>query len=474
MRSVYRIILLTVFLVYPLASPSQAAIQTDIIQPATLLNSRYTPNQSDAQLLTYLPIISNSKFLPTCPEIPKSILALFGSSLIAYYPLWETRGNTVFDLSPNNRFGVYEGNPTLNLVPALCANAPSFDGVDDNADVFSAGLASAFNGEEGTVIIQLKVGKEEWIDGKKAFYLALWADSNNKIELYKSANNQLEFAYTAGGTRLRSMFSDIATDRWVTYAITWSKSKDRFFGYVAGESIYPAQTGLGTWAGELTSAEIAGYLGSGINYAKCSVSSVVLLNREATAAEIREYSATFGATKVLTVLGDSISRVEMSSPWSLQTVLEYDGGNKITLISHAVSAQGIMTVPGLDAQTAAAALDDADFIILALGVVDDNSGDMPALQAEVEENIAKLKLSNPRAKLYYLNVLPVWTDISGATKVDKSNIRTAIAAACIAQNITCWDTYTIPWITAADTSDGIHPKASGHTKIANQVLIRIP
>jgi hypothetical protein len=79
-------------------------------------------------------------------------------------------------------------------------------------------------------------------------------------------------------------------------------------------------------------------------------------------------------------------------------------GQPITLKSHAVSGETIMA--NMDAQTAAAASDDADIIILSLGAVDDNSGDMNALQAEVEENIAELKLSNLHASLYYLNVIP--------------------------------------------------------------------
>ncbi len=480
MRSVYCLVLLAVFLVGSSVSTSEAAVQTDFIQsPNAQTISLYAPESTITQNLTYLPLItSTNKFLLACQEIPIKILNQFGPSLIAYYPLWETIGNKIVDLSSNNRFGAYEGNPVLNNVPALCKNAPRFDGVNDVADVFSAGLASAFSGDEGTVIIQLKVEKDEWVDGKNAYYLALRADSNNNIVLYKSARNQLEFAYTADGTRVSSTINDIATDHWVTYAITWSKSHDRFLGYVAGESIYPAQTGLGDWVGELTSAEIAGYLNYADNFAKSSISSVVLLNREATAGEIREYSAIFGATKVLSVLGDSISRVYMSSPWSLQSVFEYVGGNKITLKSHAKSGYSILPYEDpqavLDTQTIAAASDDADFIIIALGAVDDNAGDMNALQAEVEENIAELKLSNPRARLYYMNVLPLWTDGSGETEKDMSNVRAAIAAACAAQNITCWDTYTTPWITAADTYDGVHPNAAGHFKIAHQVLLRIP
>jgi len=421
--------------------------------------------------VTYLPSVF-SNFRSTCQGIPESILGMFSPSLIAYYPLWETNGDVVVDLSPYNNHGLYEGSPVLNHIPALCGSSPAFDGMDDSADIFSPGLAAVFNGLEGTAILQLKLEPDAWMDGKNAVYLSLRADDDNNVILYKSGTNQLEFTYTAGGRRFTATYNNISTDKWLTYAITWSRSHNRFLGYVAGESIYPAQSGLGNWAGDLTSAELGGHQDSSTYYARGALSSLVLLDREATPAEIRGYSADFGAQKVLSVLGDSISRVYMTTPWSLHTVFEYQGGNRMTLKSHAVSGETIMD--NMDTQTAAAASDDADIIILALGAVDDNSGDMNALQAEVEENIAELKLSNPSASLYYMNVLPIWTDSSGKTEVDKSDIRAAISAACTSQGITCWDTYSTAWIAPADTYDGVHLNPYGQVKIALQVLQRLP
>jgi len=69
--------------------------------------------------------------------------------------------------------------------------------------------------------------------------------------------------------------------------------------------------------------------------------------------------------------------------------------------------------------------------------------------------------------------MPLWTDSGGGTPVAKGNIRTAVAAACTAQGITCWDTFNTPWIVAADTSDGTHPTAAGYAKVATEVLARI-
>ncbi len=127
----------------------------------------------------------------------------------------------------------------------------------------------------------------------------------------------------------------------------------------------------------------------------------------------------------------------------------------------------------MDSQTVNAVTVIADVIICFLGTNDDNAGDMGALQAEVEENLLELKTAWPTTVIYYANVLPKWTDSGGLTEVDKSNIRTAIVAACAAQGVICWDTYTTPWIIASDTSDGVHPNASGSEKIWDEIESRL-
>lgn len=137
-------------------------------------------------------------------------------------------------------------------------------------------------------------------------------------------------------------------------------------------------------------------------------------------------------------------------------------------VNHGVG--GAIALTGMDSQVAAASADNANIIIMAFGTNDDNGGNMAALQAEIEENIVEIAGTNPLALIYYLNVLPKWTDNTGVTEIDKSNIRTAVAAACAAQSITCWDTYTVPWIDAADTTDGTHPTDGGHGKVKDKII----
>lgn len=170
----------------------------------------------------------------------------------------------------------------------------------------------------------------------------------------------------------------------------------------------------------------------------------------------------------MAILGDSIAAASGGWPYITSQYKVW------SLVNHAVNSMGILVgADNMDVQTLAAANDDADVIILALGANDNNAGDMAALQAEATENILELQASNPRARICYLNVLPCWTDGTGATEQAKDNIRAAITAACAATGITCWDSHTTPWIVVTDTSDGIHPTAAGTLKIAYQVLARL-
>lgn len=178
-----------------------------------------------------------------------------------------------------------------------------------------------------------------------------------------------------------------------------------------------------------------------------------------------------GPLRRFSALGDSITTpTSGSNQWIDIVCRDYLNGKNL-LFNRAVGGESIMT--DMADQVTAVASDDADIIIIELGANDNDAGDMEALQAEVEEQIGILKASNPRATIYYLNVLPCWEDETGVVEKDKSHIRAAIALACTAQNVTCWDTYTAPWLTASDTVDGVHPTPDGEIKIANEVLKRI-
>lgn len=158
--------------------------------------------------------------------------------------------------------------------------------------------------------------------------------------------------------------------------------------------------------------------------------------------------------KRFATLGDSITAA--GGGWQDLTRNQYNG-SKMHQMNHAVGSQSIMT--HMDAQTVAAASDDADIIIIALGT---NDGDNAGITAEYQENLTEIMGTNPRARVYGMGILPR----TGGAR-DANNPR--IAAACAAAGATYWN--TDGWIDpATDTSDGVHPTPAGHQKIATQVM----
>jgi len=170
----------------------------------------------------------------------------------------------------------------------------------------------------------------------------------------------------------------------------------------------------------------------------------------------------------IAALGDSITvGGEWLAPVS-QSVKLSDGTN-YTNWNVAGSGQGINGQMAIQAGK----IYKSDIIFIFLGTNDGNLGSA-AMIAKIEAGITTLKTNNPGATIYYINILPRWTDNTGSVEVDRSVTRAAIVTACTNQSITCWDTYTTPWITVGDTVDGLHPNAGGYTKIANEIISRLP
>jgi len=403
----------------------------------------------------------------------QKIRRMFRDSLIAYWPLDEVSGTVAKDVSGSSRNGTH----TAGVVPASTGApggkfAPLYPESNSNTDLYSASLASAFNGAEGTMSLWIKpVDAGVWTDATQRYAIWLQADANNLVVFQRnnSADRNCSFAQRAGGTwKSDTVYLD--GTGWKHLAITWSASNDRVRLYINGALYTAALTTLGTWAGSLasTTTRLGGYSTATYKW-NGYISNVVLLNREATAAEVRTL-ATDATAKIkwMGILGDSITLNEKGDVyWTAKVRQQYDSGS-CGMINHSGNGEGVISK--MATQSTAAASDNDDVIIIALGTNDDDAGNMTTLQATYEAGIASLKASNSRATIYGMNVLPRWADQTAGAEVAKGNIRTAIAAACTAQGITCWDTYTDPWIAQNETTDGLHPTAAGHAAIAARVL----
>lgn len=218
---------------------------------------------------------------------------LFGSSIVSYLPLWEPAGATVAaDISGRG----YNGAPTAVTFGAAGigdgSTAASFDGSTSFIDWYSAGLASAFNASEGTLMIWAKVSAAGvWTDTTVRVLGLLSSDgvSQNYIRIIKnSINNQLVFTYRAGNVNKAVTKSSVTTTGWMALGLTWSVSADEVKAYFGGVQEGTTQTGLGTWAGALqsTAALIGALSAVPANVWSGPLAHALLLNRAATDAEM--------------------------------------------------------------------------------------------------------------------------------------------------------------------------------------------
>jgi len=196
--------------------------------------------------------------IPTATPVPSyssTLIAISPSHLIAYWKLDETAGTTAADSSGHSRTGSYSG-VTLNATTFLNGDpAASFDGIDDDVNIYSSSLASAFSGTEGTLAAWVRVNNSAvWTSGTTAYVVDLRADASNRIVLEKaSASNSFLLFATLGGVNSSITKSSFSSTSWFHLVITWSKSSNQVKAYVNGTQTGSTLTGLGTWTGSLNS-----------------------------------------------------------------------------------------------------------------------------------------------------------------------------------------------------------------------------
>jgi hypothetical protein len=184
--------------------------------------------------------------------------------LIAYFPLDESSGLVAYDRSGNGRNGAHTavtlGQPGIGDR----RTTGSYNGTTSYTNIYSAGLASAFSGAEGTLVVWAKVANAGvWTDAAIRYIAGLQVDTNNRLRIVKwSTNNSLTLAYTAGAATKQAAptLTDVG---WFSAGMTWSKSTDQALFYVKGVATGAAQTSLGTWAGALSATSCN--LGANVN-----------------------------------------------------------------------------------------------------------------------------------------------------------------------------------------------------------------
>lgn len=241
---------------------------------------------------------------PTATTQPSYLSAVQGvdpTHLVAIWQLSETAGTTAADSSGNAHDGTYSG-PTLNAVTFSDGSpAPSFDGINDYVNIYSSGLASAFNKDEGTVFVWAKTSA--WTDATIRYLTHFSADTSNRVRIFKTAtNNQLNFSYLAGGTTKQVLDASLSgTSAWFSAAETWSKAADQFKAYLNGTQAGTTQTGLGTWTGSLSStATLIGANNTGAAFFSGKLAYVVLFNSAQSSGNITTLNNVFALSATAT------------------------------------------------------------------------------------------------------------------------------------------------------------------------------
>ena len=396
------------------------------------------------------------------------IRAILGSNLVAFYPLNDFEGTTAKDHSG--------ANTHVTLSPSDITHVPSpFDEVNSamkfagtNSFINLVAIKDKFNGNTGAIFFDMKYEDlSEWQVGSKRLF-SFYKDGNNRLwggtgvaalNVSRYANGVLK---TVTFTNQQTAANGVAFDKPFQVLATWNRTNlDLYINGILASTTTSTEEFIGVPSICAYGADSAS--ASALNV-KGTHGNLGLANRYVEAHEAKEiYNATNNQGVSLTIIGDSISNDSVDWPvYFLNNQSTYN-----VMRSKAVAGNSIAT--HMTTQTTEALKDNYDTVVILMGANDDNAGDMVALQSTVESNLSRLKRKNADADIYVINVLPIWTNNTGLTVVDKSNIRTAIASACTSQGVTCWDSFGEQWIVASDTSDGVHPTNAGSLKLALKV-----
>ena len=187
----------------------------------------------------------------------QKVLATALANLIGYWPLADNSGTTATDESGNSRNGSYN-NVTLGQTGigdgrtgVLFAPASS-----SYVNLYTAGLAGAFNGAAGTLFCWMQVrAASVWTDGTfRRIFLAQESFASNFVGFARDGgNNNLNYTYRAGGVTngfvLASNGGGAGQTGWQPIAITWDKAVDQVKCYWRGSQLGSTGTGLGIWSG---------------------------------------------------------------------------------------------------------------------------------------------------------------------------------------------------------------------------------
>lgn len=173
-------------------------------------------------------------------------------ALIGYWPLDEPVGSTVaHDLSWRRHNGVYVATTLGREGIGDGRTCAQFDGSTSYVNIYSAALASAFNGARGTLITWMRISAAGVWPGTARRGTILRTDANNRVLTGKAVGN-LSWAYIANAA---SSVATLITTRmdWFCETVTWSASDGVARFYLDGNP-YSRSANPCAWVGALNAA----------------------------------------------------------------------------------------------------------------------------------------------------------------------------------------------------------------------------
>ena len=192
------------------------------------------------------------------PYVTK-VLGIQSGNLIGYWPMDESGGAVANDQSPENNDGAYTGVALANAAsPTGVGFSPLWDGSNDYNNIYSAGFAADWSGNQHTISCWIKVSASGvWTDSTQRMILTLYSGATVISQIRKStADDVVYFSSNAGGTNSQANY-DYGTGptTWSHVALTRSESGDAVKFYVDGSQVSTTKTGLGVWSGALSSTQ---------------------------------------------------------------------------------------------------------------------------------------------------------------------------------------------------------------------------
>ena len=217
----------------------------------------------------------------------QKIIAMFGTSLIGYWPMGDEAGTVAVDYSGNGYNGVYTGVTLGQEGIGDGLTCTLFDGTGDFMQP-PAGFRSAFNNQELTVAIFGIISASTWSDGAVRRMISFRADASNWVTLAKTgAAGTLAVNYIAGGTNKTVSIATGSPTTFFHLEMTVSKSGDQMKAYFNGIQSGSTQTGLGVWDGALVAAEtlVGAQTTTPAQVMSGNLAHCIVLGRVATASE---------------------------------------------------------------------------------------------------------------------------------------------------------------------------------------------